>query len=112
MRVLNDALSSIPPFALYYSAGDLIHVSNEAKNGHVDVFYSSDNPVTEQARNAWMFDLVIMPVDREMVPAAIQIELKHCDTEYGIRLSPFICAYYLMFLNYHALHQFENKDCA
>ena len=112
LRVLNCVLFSIPPYALLYSSGNLCHVSDEAKHGHVDIFSSSDNPVTERARKDWMFDLIIMPSDIEMVPAAIQIELTHCDKEYGVRVSPFVCAYYLMFLNYHVLHQFENRDRA
>ena len=59
-----------------------------------------------------MFDIIITPSDVDMVPAAIQIELTHCDTKYGVRLSPFVCAYYLMFLNYNALCQYDTRDRA
>ena len=109
LRVLDNVLSSIPPYALYCSI-DVGCVSNETKNWYVDAISSEDNPVTERARKAWMFDLVIMPVDMGMVPSAIQTELTHCDEEYGVHLSPFVCVYYLMFFNYHALRQYENRD--
>ena len=44
-----------------------------------------------------------------MVPAAIQVELKNCNEDYGVLLSPFVCAYYLMFLNYCGLRQYDNR---
>ena len=111
LDVLNTMLSSIPPFALYCSTSCDLRVSNETKKWYVDVF-SRDKNVAIRARQAWMFDIVLMPSDIDMVPAAIQIELTHCDHLLGVYLSPFVCAYYLMFLNYHALHQFENRDRA
>ena len=110
--VLHDVLSSIPLFALYYISGDLSNVSNETNDWFVDVFSTSDKPVTERAQKAWLFDLIIMPADMEMIPDAIQIELTHCDKMFGVYLSPFVCAYYLMFLNYRALRQYENRDCS
>ena len=110
LRVLDNVLSSIPPIALYCSNPGCVR--NETKNWYVDAFSSENNPVTERARTAWMFDILIMPSDNEMVPAAIQIELTHCDKMFGVYLSPFVCAYYLMFLNYHALRQYENRDRA
>ena len=47
-----------------------------------------------------------------MLPVAIQIELEHCDRAVGVRFSPFTCAYYLMFLNYHELGQYDDRDRA
>ena len=111
LRVTNNVLSSIPPFALYCSF-DLGCVSNETKKWYVVSFSSGNNPVAERARKAWMFDIFIMPTDIDRVPAAIQIDLAHCDKMFGVYLSPFVCAYYLMFLNYHALCQYENRDRA
>ena len=112
LDVLNTMMSSIPPFALYCGpAGDLRR-SNKTKNWYVDVFSRDDEGVATRARKAWMFDIVIMPCDMNMVPVAIQIELTHCDNKIGVYLSPFVCAYYLMFLNYHALSQYENRDRA
>ena len=107
---IRNVLSSIPPFALYCSPCDLRHVNNETKNLYVDVFSSNRKSVIERARKAWMFDIVIMPTDIDTVPLAIQIELTHCDKHVGVKLSPFVCAYYLMFLNCHALRQYENRD--
>ena len=109
---IHNVLSSIPPFALYASPRDLRHVSNGIKNWYVDVFSSNRKSVTERARKAWMFDIVVKPADIDTVPVAIQIELTHCDKAIGVKLSPFVCAYYLMFVNYHALHQYENRDRA
>ena len=66
----------------------------------------------KRARKAWMFDLRIMPPHMDMVPAAIQVELIHCDGYQGVYLSPFVCAYYLMFLNNCGLRQYDNRDRA
>ena len=49
-----------------------------------------------------------------MMPLAIQIELlfnDHADYP-AMHLSPYVCAYYLMFLCYHELHQYANRDRA
>ena len=112
LDAIRNVLSSIPPFALYCSPCDLRYVNNETKNWYVDVFSSNRKSVRERARKAWMFDIVVMPTNIDTVPVAIQIELTHCDKDIGVKLSPFVCAYYLMFLNYHALHQYENRDRA
>ena len=111
LDVLNTMLSSIPPFALYCGPSCDLRASNETKKWYVDVF-SRDKNVAIRARQAWMFDIVLMPSDIDMVPAAIQIELTHCDHLLGLYLSPFVLTYYLMFLNYHALHQYESRNRA
>ena len=46
------------------------------------------------------------------VPRAIQIEFDHCDPNFGVDISPFTYAYYLMFLCYHGLGQYDNRDRA
>ena len=112
LRIVNHVLSSISPFPLYYTKGDLSNVSDETKGRYVDMFSSNYTHVTERARKAWMFDLRIMPNQMDMVPYAIQVELKHCDKNIGVIFSPFVCAYYLMFLNYSGLHQYDNRDRA
>ena len=48
----------------------------------------------------------------DIVPEAVQVELKHCNKYYGVYLSPFVCAYYLMFRNYYGLRQYDNMHCA
>ena len=111
LQILNTVLSSIPPFALYSPVFNL-NDSDDTKNWYVDVYSRDDKSVAERARTAWMLDIIIMSSDADKVSAAIQIELTHCDKIVGVPLSPFVCAYYLMFLNYHALHQNENRDRA
>ena len=112
LRIVNKVLSSISPFALYYTGCSLRHLSDETKERYEDMCSSIDTRITERARKAWMFDLRIMPLNMDMTPAAIQVELIHCDEEFGVYLSPFVCAYYLMFLNYYGLRQYDNRDRA
>ena len=112
LYIINKVLSNISPFALYFTGINLCYVSDETKSRYVDMFSSNDTLVTERARRAWLFDLQIMPSHMDMVPAAIQVELKHCDEDYGLFLSPFVCAYYLMFLNHCGLCQYDNRDRA
>ena len=104
-------LSSISRFTLYFNGVRPCHVIDDSKSRYIDMF-SKDSLVTERARKAWMFDLQIMPRDSDMVPAAIQMELLHCDECVGVHVSPFICAYYIMFLNYHELRHYEDRDRA
>ena len=110
LRIVNKVLSNISPFALYKTESSLRRVSNEIKQRYVDMFSSHDSHVKVRAKRAWMFDLQIMASHMDMVPAAIQIELLHCDKDLGVFLSPFVCAYYLMFLNYCGLRQYDNRD--
>ena len=112
LRIINKVLSSISPFSLYHTAIDFFNVSDETKERYVDIFSSNDTLVTERAKRAWMFYLRIMPSHMDMVPAAFQIELKHCDDDQGMVASPFVCAYYLMFLNYCGLRQYGKRDRA
>ena len=111
LRIINKVLSCISPFALYYTGINLSYVLDETKGWYLDMF-SNDACVTERARKAWMFHLQIMPLHMDMVPTAIQVELVHCDKDYGVQLSPFVCAYYLMFLNYCGLSQYDNRNRA
>ena len=112
LQLINNILSNIPLFALYSRPFYPHSVRNERTRLYVDTFSNGYNPVTERARRAWSFDLKIMPADMEMVPSAIQIELTHCDKYHGVILSPTICAYYLIFLNYYGLHQYDDTDRA
>ena len=112
LRIVNKVLSSISPVALYYTGISLRNVSGETKERYADMFSRNDTRVKERARRAWMFDLHIVPSHMDMVPAAIQVELMHCDEHYGMYLSPFVCAYYLLFLNYCGLRQSDNRDRA
>ena len=108
LRVVSDMLSSISPLSLYYNGCGLRHISDETKRRYIDNFIRNSTSVLERARKTWLFD----PLHINNVPAAIQVELIHCDREMGVFLSPFVCAYYLMFLCYNGLRQNGNRDCA
>ena len=112
LRIINKVLSSISPVALYYTGFNLRNISDDTKELYVNVFSGNDICVTERARKGWMLDLDIIPSQMDMVPFAIKNELKHCDEEYGMYLSPFVCAYYLMFLNNCGLRQYDNMNRA
>ena len=109
LDIINNVLSSIPQFAMYTLFEN--QASNEAKELYVNIFMNSGVPMTQRARTAWIIDLCIAHDMTDMVPLAIQIELFFHKTT-TIRLSPFICMYYLQFLCYHDLHQYNNRDCA
>ena len=114
LRIVNNVLSGITPFTIYSSDGvdNLFQTSDEAKSLYVDMFSGSATCIAERAKRAWLFDLNFMPFHMELVPAAIQIELIHCFQAFGVELSPFVCAQYLIFLNYCGLRQHVNRDRA
>ena len=107
LNVINQMLSSIPPFVMYR----MYSMNTDAKQLYVDKFLNSDVTVIQKARKAWMLDLEFMKIKTDMVPLAIQIELNFSLTE-SFALSPFTCAYYLQFLCYHRMHQYDNRDRA
>ena len=111
LKTINDMLSSIPPYALYYSVG-VIKSSDDCKRLYVDRFAIRDSDTICRANEAWLVDFHIFFTEYSFVPRAIQIELDFCDPHMGVRLSPFTYAYYLMFLCYHGLGLYENRDCA
>ena len=111
LSIINQMLSSVPPYALYKSWSD----SCESKRRYVDTFLNSSCTVMERAKHAWITDIIFYKYMTEVLPLAIQIELNHIpDLIYGINipLSPFTCAYYLMFLCYYELGQYDNRDRA
>ena len=111
LRIVNAVLSSIPPFALYMYNG--YRKSNcESKSLYQEKFFYSNTSTIERARTAWLFDLIVMTEMFENVPLAIQVELRFCDDMTGVFLSPFVCAYYLMFLCYHEIHHYDDRDHA
>ena len=112
LSIINKVLSNISPSTLYYTDSDLFNTTDETKRRYVDTFSINNTRVTARARRAWMFNLNIQPYHMDMVPTAIQIELIHCDKNKGVTLSPFVCAYYLLFLNYCGLCQYDNRDRA
>ena len=110
LDIINTVLSSIPPFAMYMTERGIC-ASNEAKELYVNMFLDSAVPMFQRARTAWMFDLIIVHDMINMVPLAIQIELFfHTNHAVPVSLSPFTCTYYLQFLCYHNMHQYDNRD--
>ena len=110
LQNVNDVLSSIPPYALYYSGG--IKSCEDSKQLYVDRYCGRNTDIVCRANEAWLFDMNIIPSEHSFVPRAIQIELDHCDPSVGVDISPFIYAYCLMFLCYHGLGQYDNRDRA
>ena len=111
LRIVNQVLSSIPPYALYDSDPDDQNLT-EAEHLYVDKFLHSESNVMERAREAWLCDLFVSKSQTKVMPLGIQIELYFCALGYPLLLSPFACLYYLQFLCYHKLHQYENRDRA
>ena len=112
LRTVNDVLSQIPPFTLYMSRGNLLS-SRESTSLYERVYIQSDTDVVERLRTSWLRDLHFY---KDMsyninLPSAIRVELSVCDN-YGVRVSPFVFAYYLMFLCHHQLHQYDDRDRA
>ena len=107
LNIINQMLSSIPPFTMYHDH----FIETDAKQLYVDTFLDSDITTIHRARKAWMFDLTFAQAMTNVVPLAIQIELYFRGTQI-VWLSPFTCAYYLQFLCYHEMHQYDNRDHA
>ena len=107
LDIVNQVLSCIPPYAMYFES-----TINERKQLYVDMFLDYHTTTIQRARRAWMFNLYL---DKDMIysvslPMGIQIELHFSDN--CVMLSPFICAYYLQFLCFHDMHQYDNRDRA
>ena len=110
LQNVNDVLSSIPPYALYYSG--IIWSGDDSKQLYIDKYCGQNTDILCRAKKAWLFDIRITHNEYSFVQRAIQIELDHCDPDLGVDISPFTYAYYLMFLCYHGLGQYDNRDHA
>ena len=106
-----DVLSSIPPYALY-NVGRGIASGDDSKQLYVDRYCGRNTDILCRAKEAWLFHMRIYHSQYSFVPRAIQIEIDYCDPLIGVLISPFIYAYYLMFLCYHGLGQYDNRDRA
>ena len=111
LQNVNNVLSSIPPYALYCS-GVGIESGEDSKQLYIDRYRGRNRDILCRAKEAWLFDINITNRDFSFVPRAIQIELDYGDQDFGVRISPFTYAYYLMFLCYHGLGQYDNRDRA
>ena len=111
LQNVNNVLSSIPPYALYNS-GLSIKSSEDSKQLYIDRYCGRNTDILCKAEEAWLFDMHITQSEYSFVPRAIQIEFDHCDPRTGVNISPFTYANYLMFLCYHGLGQYDNRDRA
>ena len=110
LRTVNNVSSRIPPYALYMSAGKVLS-SNESKSLYRHVYQVSETDIMDRARTSWLTDLHFTKKLLENVPLAIYVELSFCDPYIGVFISPFTFAYYLMFLCYHELRQYGDREC-
>ena len=111
LSTVNDVLSRIPPYALYMSG--FLHSSRESTSLYERVYLESDTNDMERLRTSWLTDMKFSMTFYNIVPLAVRIELDFIfDGLSGVRVSPFIFAYYLMFLCHHELHQFVDRDRA
>ena len=111
IRVIDNVLSAIPPYALYYSKGNVIS-SDISKLLYRDTLLTGELNHIERAKQAWLFDIVFDVFCFNFVPGAIRIELIYLSQVRNFTVSPFTYAYYLKFLCYHGLGQYENRDNA
>ena len=102
--IINQVLSSIPPFALDY------HDILQTWELYWDVYRNSSVAIIQKAKTAWMFEMIFPEDMSNFLPLAIKIELYF--KRFSVKLSPFTSAYYLQFLCYFDLHQYENRDRA
>ena len=110
LQYINDVLSSIPLYALYFSVD--LRTRNESNQFYVDTYCTRNSDSIFRAKEAWLFDMHFTDDEEFRTPRAVQIELYNCDPDVGIYVSPFTYAYYLMFLCYHELGQYENRERA
>ena len=111
LGVINSVLSAIPPYALYYSTYRIKN-SDVSKLLYKDTLLTRESNSLNRAKQAWLFDIFIDQRDYNFMPSAINIELFYLDKFGYLTVSPYTFAYYLMFLCYHELGQYENRDYA
>ena len=109
LQTINDVLSSIPPYTQYYSGS--INASNDrSKQLYVDTFCTKKTTAIRRAKEAWLKDMFFTHEEYLFLPRAIQVEICYCPENIEVNISPFTYAYYLMFLCYHGLGQYDNRD--
>ena len=107
LNIVTQVLSNIPPYAM-----NEVMTNNDCEQLYVDMLLDSDTEVNERARKAWIFNLYFVKDSfySELIPVGIQIEFHFSDV--AAILSPITCAYYLQFLCYHEMHQYDRRECA
>ena len=110
LQTINDTLSSIPSYAIFHSGG--INSSDYSKQLYIDTYCKDNSNIISRAKEAWLTDMFFTPAEYHVLPRAIQVELFYCFKPAGVLISPFTYAYYLMFLCYHELGCYDNRDRA
>ena len=111
LRIIHYVLSSIPLYAQYYSLRN--NLSNDlSQQLYLDTYCTQSSKIIRRAKEAWLKDMIFTPDEYSFLPGAIQVELCYCHKSTGVLISPFTYAYYLMFLCYHGLGQYDNRDRA
>ena len=110
LNIVNQMLSSIRPFALYESVSE----NSESIRLYLDKFLNSECTTLERAKKAWVSDIMFESKFNmtEVLPLAFQIELFFTYQHHPVIVSPFVCAFYIMFLCYHELGQYDNRHRA
>ena len=86
----------------------------ELENKYIDMTLDSKLSTTKIARKAWLYDLRFSENENNgcnigILPLAIQIEIRFAyDSKKYV--SPFVFAYYLMFLCYDVLQQYDDRQ--
>ena len=94
LKIINNVLSSIPPYAQYYivrtnSSDDL------SKQLYVDTYCTQNSNIIRRAKEAWLKDVFFTFEEYPFLPRGIQIELCYGIKRFGVCISPFTYAYYL-----------------
>ena len=107
---IKKLLSSIPPYALTF--GHRYGDDYDAQILYANMFLNSELNLCQIAKKAWLFNFRVFEGTMCIMPAAIQIELIYAEPSTEVNISPYTCAYYLQFLSYHGLRQYENRNNA
>ena len=110
LQTINDTLSSIPPYAIFYSGG--INSSDYSKQLYIDTYCKDNSNIISRAKEAWLNDMFFTHEEYHFLPRAIQVELCYCHKQLAMFISPFTYAYYLMFLCYHELGCYDKRNRA
>ena len=111
LRSVYDIISIIPPYALYIGTA-VFQWRDDSTEIYGRTFYESNKSITEKAKTAWLFHIHFYNDMMDNVHLAIQIELLHCHDKLGICVSPYVYAYFLIFLCYHKLNLYDERDRA
>ena len=110
LRVLEELKSCIPPFDLY-EPRLYTHENYDADQLNVVKFVISAHDTIRRSREAWMFNKEFIKRKSDALPLAIQIEVYFSHVVFRrVRISPFTCLYYMLFLCYHELKQYCQRD--